>query len=70
MIVPTLCVVTLLWTLCVRQSTPSVGGCIPTRSVGTISRAQARGAITTRQSCRPHGARSGCASGGRWRRVP
>jgi hypothetical protein len=36
MIVPTLCVVTPLWTLRVLLSTRSVGGCMPTRSEGTI----------------------------------
>ncbi|MGY2249436.1 hypothetical protein ACW9IY_23670, partial [Pseudomonas gingeri] len=37
MIVPTLCVGMPLWTLGVRFVTRSVTGCIPTRSVGTIS---------------------------------
>ena len=36
MIVPTLCVVTPCWTLCVRFVTQSVTGNIPTQSVGTI----------------------------------
>jgi hypothetical protein len=38
MIVPTLRVVTPLWTLRVLLSTRSVGGCMPTRSEGTIMR--------------------------------
>jgi hypothetical protein len=37
MIVPTLCVVMAFRTLCVRILTRSVGGGMPTRSVGTIS---------------------------------
>jgi hypothetical protein len=38
MIVPTLRVVTPLWMLRVLLSTRSVGGCMPTRSEGTIIR--------------------------------
>ena len=39
-IVPTLRVGMPHWTLCVRLGTRSVRGCIPTQSVGTISRPQ------------------------------
>ncbi|PMX00227.1 hypothetical protein C1X59_14930 [Pseudomonas sp. FW215-R2] len=44
MIVPTLCVGMPQWTLCVRFGTQSVPGCIPTRSVGTITVTKPRSA--------------------------
>jgi hypothetical protein len=49
MIVPTLRVVTTLWTLRVQLSTRSVGRCMPTRSEGTIMRNIVRGRELARE---------------------
>jgi hypothetical protein len=49
MIVPTLRVVTPLWTLRVLLSTRSVEGCMPTRSEGTIVRNTVRGRELARE---------------------
>jgi hypothetical protein len=60
MIVTTLCVVTLLWTLRVLLSTRSVGGCMPTRSEGTIMRNTVRGRELARDD-RSHAPRGNAA---------
>ncbi|TEA62473.1 hypothetical protein EIY71_08145 [Pseudomonas sp. CH235] len=73
-IVPTLCVGMPLWTLCVRSWDAERPGLHSHAERGNdlvvlVELTAENQRLTTRQNCHRHGARSGCASGGRPPRV-